>query len=185
MVNGLCNDCFCSNRNQIWTLSIYELIIMPKMCKMCSNVLNISPRFAQRELVSIAEGNDVLPDGTRPLPKLVSRYLILGFRVHHYGDVIMGTIASEITSLVSVYSTTQLGADQRKHQSSASLAFVRGIHRRPVNSPHNGPVTRKMFPFDDVIMCSVHVRGCTVTHLTIQRSSDIVSKCYEVPLAFR
>ena len=44
------------------------------------------------------------------------------------------------------------GTDQRKHQSSASLAFVRGIHRRPVNSPHKWPVTRKMFPFDDVIM---------------------------------
>ena len=44
------------------------------------------------------------------------------------------------------------GADQRKHQSSASLAFVRGIHRRPVISPHKGPVTRKTFPFDDVIM---------------------------------
>ena len=43
-------------------------------------------------------------------------------------------------------------ADQRKHQSSALLAFVRGIHRRPVNSPHKGPVTRKMFPFHDVIM---------------------------------
>ena len=43
------------------------------------------------------------------------------------------------------------GADQRKHQSSASLAFVLGIHRWPVNSPHKGPVTRKMFPFDDVI----------------------------------
>ena len=43
-------------------------------------------------------------------------------------------------------------ADQRKHQSSASLAFVEGIHRWPVNSPHKGPVTQKMFPFDDVIM---------------------------------
>ena len=48
--------------------------------------------------------------------------------------------------------TVYLGADQRKHQSSASLAFVRGIHRWPVNSPHKGPVTRKMFPFDDVII---------------------------------
>ena len=47
---------------------------------------------------------------------------------------------------------THSGADQRKHQSSASLAFVRGIHRWPVNSPHKGPVTRKMFPFDDIIM---------------------------------
>ena len=46
------------------------------------------------------------------------------------------------------------GVDQRKHQTSASLAFVRGIHRGPVNSPHKGPVTRKMFPFDDVYMYS-------------------------------
>ena len=67
----------------------------------------------------------------------------------------MGTMASQITSLTIVYSTVYSGADQRKHQSSASLAFVRGIHRRPVNSPHKGPVTRKMFPFDDVIMCQV------------------------------
>ena len=44
------------------------------------------------------------------------------------------------------------GADERKHQSSASPAFVRGIHRWLVNSPHKGPVMRKMFPFDDVIM---------------------------------
>ena len=46
------------------------------------------------------------------------------------------------------------GADQRMHQRSASLAFVKGIHRWPVNSPHKRPVTRKMFPFDDVIMWS-------------------------------
>ena len=70
----------------------------------------------------------------------------------HYNDVIMSTIASQITSLTTVYSTVYSGIDQRKHQSSASLAFVRGIHRGPVNSPHKGPVTRKMFPFDDVIM---------------------------------
>ena len=64
----------------------------------------------------------------------------------------MGTIASQITSLTIVYWTVYSGADQSKHQSSASLAFVRGIHRGPVNSPHKWPVTRKMFPFDDVIM---------------------------------
>ena len=34
----------------------------------------------------------------------------------------------------------------------SSLAFVRGIHRWPVNSPHEGTVTRKMFPFDEVII---------------------------------
>ena len=64
----------------------------------------------------------------------------------------MGTMASQITSFTIVYSTVYSGADQRKHQRSASLAFVRGIHRGPVNSPHKWPVTRKMFPFDDVIM---------------------------------
>ena len=74
-----------------------------------------------------------------------------GFRIH-YDDVIMGTMASQITSLKIVYSTVYSDADQRKHQSSASLAFVRGIHRGPVNSPHKWPVARKMFPFDAVIM---------------------------------
>ena len=64
----------------------------------------------------------------------------------------MGTMASQITSLTIVYSTVYLGADQSKHQSSASLAFVWGIHREPVNSPHKWPVTWEMFPFDDVIM---------------------------------
>ena len=64
----------------------------------------------------------------------------------------MGAIASQITSLTIVSSVVYSGADQRKHQSSASQAFVRGIHRGPVNSPHKWPVTRKMFPFDDVIM---------------------------------
>ena len=68
----------------------------------------------------------------------------------------MGTIASHITSLAIVYSTVYSGADQSKHQSSASLAFVLGIHRGPVNSPHKWPVTRKMFPFDDVIMLRVY-----------------------------
>ena len=70
----------------------------------------------------------------------------------HYDDVIMGAIASQITSLTIVYSIVYSGADQSKNQSSALLAFVWGIHRGPVNSPHKWPVTRKMFPFDDVIM---------------------------------
>ena len=68
---------------------------------------------------------------------------------YHYSDVIMGSVASQITSPMIVNSIVYSGADQRKHQSSASLAFV-----GPVNSPHKWPVTRKMFPFDDVIMSS-------------------------------
>ena len=64
----------------------------------------------------------------------------------------MGAIAPQITSLKIVFSTVYSDADQRKHQSSASLAFVRGIHRGPANSPRKWPVTRKMLPFADVIM---------------------------------
>ena len=77
--------------------------------------------------------------------------------ISHYSDVIMSAIASQITSLTIVYSTVYLSADQTKHQSSASLAFVWGIHRWWVNSPHKGPVTRKMFPFDDVIMVTKYL----------------------------
>ena len=68
----------------------------------------------------------------------------------------MGVMASQIISLTNVYSTVYSGADQRKHQRSAALAFVLGIHRWPVNSPHKGPVTRKMIPFDDVIMSTLY-----------------------------
>ena len=91
----------------------------------------------------------------------------------------MSAMSYLITSLTIVYSTVYSGADQRRHQNSASLAFVRGIHRSLVTPPphththtphppkpphphpphpphptptHKGPVTRKRFPFDDVIM---------------------------------
>ena len=64
----------------------------------------------------------------------------------HYNDVIMTTMASQITSLTVVYSTVYSDADQRKHQTSASLAFVRGYPRT------KGQLCVKMFPFDDVIM---------------------------------
>ena len=70
----------------------------------------------------------------------------------HYSYIIMSAMPSLITSLSIVYSSVRSGADQRKYQSPASLAFGRGIHRGPVNSPHKWPVTRKMFSFDDVIM---------------------------------
>ena len=69
----------------------------------------------------------------------------------HYSDVIISVMASQITSVSFVCPSICSGADQRKHQSSASLTFVRGIHRWPVDSPHIGPVTQKMFPFDDVL----------------------------------
>ena len=63
----------------------------------------------------------------------------------HYCEVITSAMASQITSLTIVYSTVYSGAYQRKHQSSTWLAFVRGIHRWLVNSPHEGPVMQKCF----------------------------------------
>ena len=71
---------------------------------------------------------------------------------HHYSDLIMSAIGSEITGVLIICLIVCPGTDQRKQQSSALLAFVRGIHRWPVNSPHKGPVMREIFPFDDVIM---------------------------------
>ena len=64
----------------------------------------------------------------------------------------MGTMVFQMSGVSIVCSTVCSGADQGKYQSSAPLAFVRWIHQCPVDSPHKGPVTRKMFPFDDVIM---------------------------------
>ena len=87
-------------------------------------------------------------------PDPVVRICVAWFIGHpsHHNDVIMGTMASQITSLTIIHSTVYSGTDQRKHQSSAWLALVRRTYRWPVNSPHKGPVTRKMFPFDNVIM---------------------------------
>ena len=85
----------------------------------------------------------------------------------NYDDVIMSALASQITSRTIVYSTVYSGADQRKHQSTASLAFVWGIQRW-LGTPHKGPATQKMFPFDDVIM---YFRPLIVESLTIQDCS--------------
>ena len=79
----------------------------------------------------------------------------------HYNDVIMGAMASQITSLTIVYSTIYSGADQRKHQSSASLAFVRRIHWWPVNSPHKEPITPKNVP----IRWRRHVRSAATRNI--------------------
>ena len=79
-------------------------------------------------------------------------YPFLRWKCNHYNGVIIIAMASQITSLTIVCSTVCSSGDQIKHQSSASLGFVRGIRRWPVNSPHKWPVTRKMSPFDDVIM---------------------------------
>ena len=98
--------------------------------------------------------------GTRPLWVLI---IDPGKSVWlHYSDVILGVMVSQITYLTIIYSTVYSDADQRKHQSSASLAFVWGIHRWPVNSPHKWPVTWKCFHLMtscvmDVIVYCVYV----------------------------
>ena len=99
-----------------------------------------------------------------------------GWNVLHYYEGIMIAMASKITSLAIVYSTVCSSYDQRKHQSPASLAFVRGIHRWPVNSPHKGPVTRKMFPFNEVIMETLfHIELYDTIQQAIKRPSQVIN----------
>ena len=90
-------------------------------------------------------------------------------QLYHYSDVKMGPMVP------IVYLTVDSGADQRKHQNSASLAFVRGIHRWPVNSPHKWPVTRKKFPFDDVIILEAHTTVFSHADLRFQHTKHITS----------
>ena len=142
------------------------------MFRVCQSLRNFTGFYSRRWCISVQnykqwERFDVRApfynDGLTLIPAWRSNHIpsrvwdeitypFPNFKGCHYHDVTMESIASQITSLTIVYSAVYSAADQRKHQSSASLAFVRGIHRGPMNSPHKGPVTRKMFPFDDVIM---------------------------------
>ena len=83
----------------------------------------------------------------------------------HYSDVITSAMVCLITGVSMVYST-----DQRKYQSSPSLAFMRGIHRWPVNSPHKGPVMWKIFLFS-----CLRLRQWPVTYLITL--SDWIMSC--------
>ena len=87
----------------------------------------------------------------------------------------MGSMASQITRVPIVYSTVCSGADHRKHESSVSLAFVRGIDRLPLNSQYKWPVTWKMFPFEDVIMHTVYVR-VVATYIRMYSSDHGIRK---------
>ena len=86
-----------------------------------------------------------------------------------YDDIMMGVIAPQITRLHDCLLDRLFWRRSKKHQSSASLAFVRGIHRGPVNSPHKWPVTRKMLPFDDVIMVNSQDRLTSFTVVLLQK----------------
>ena len=101
----------------------------------------------------------------------------------YYSDVIMGTMASQTTSLTIFCTTVYSGVDQRKHKSSALLASVRGIHRSPVNSLHKGPVTQKMVPFDDVIIsCPEHSIDTTWRILSCNIQYDGISQAFYMSL---
>ena len=115
----------------------------------CRN--QISDENFKLQLCTVAQGH-ALGTHTKFQFEILTIKEIPGIVYFHYCDLTMGAIASQITCFTVVYSTVYSGTDQRKHQSSTSLAFIRGIHRWPVNSPHKGPVMRRMFPFDDIIM---------------------------------
>ena len=66
-------------------------------------------------------------------------------RFLHNNNVIMSAIASQITSVSIACSTVGSGADPKKHQNSATQAFVRGIHRSPVNSPKKASNAENVF----------------------------------------
>ena len=99
----------------------------------------------------------------------------------HYSDVIMGAMASQIISLTIVYSTVYSGTDQWKYQSSASLAFVRRIHRWPGNSPQKWRVTLKMFSFDDVIVNACFLRFSAILDSIIKILTRGMFKCRNCP----
>ena len=94
----------------------------------------------------------------------------------------MTTMASQITSLTVVYSIVYSGADQRKHQSSASLAFVRGIHRSTGEFPVQRASNAENVSIDDVIMCITFCKyhsHCFLYHIEAVEwmSVDMISFC--------
>ena len=118
----------------------------------------------------------------RYIHAIICHFIYHEITCNHYSDVIMDPMASQITSLAIVYSTIYTGPDE-KHQSPVSLAFVWGIHRWPVNSPHKCPVTRKMFPFYYVIMSfkgSPYVWLSISCHISKQCNKFDVSSAYPV-----
>ena len=94
---------------------------------------------------------------------MASFFLPLAAIVIHCIYVIMSAMASQNTGISIVFLTVCSYADQRKYQSSASLAFVRGLHRWPMNSQHEGPATLKIFPFH---LCTERLGKCCIQAYT-------------------
>ena len=79
----------------------------------------------------------------------------------HHSDVITGVMASQITSLAIIHSTVYF----------VGGGGGGGLHRSPVNSPHKWPVTRKMFPFEDVIILARVIHGCQCLDARIPKAT--------------
>ena len=116
-----------------------------------------------------------------------------GSPVIHYIDVIMSAIASQITGVSIVYSTVCSGLDQRKHQSSASLAFVRGFHQWPVNSLQKGQQRETCFHFmtsscdtdSPVIMrSSSDICMYVYSHDSSKKANNTIKYAYTIKYAF-
>ena len=140
--------------------------------KICGSATNLSMGFA---LLRTLKQCNPIPSINHLQHGWIPRLDLVAILNSHYNDVIMSTLASQITSLPIVYSVVYLRRKSKKHQSSASLAFVMGIHRWSVNSPHKGPVTRKMFPFDDVIMLAGIPHSLTVCGVRFILCGRVVS----------
>ena len=121
------------------------------------------PTVSQQNVISRPRMRDMRWISWAFRRKLISLYGVdrLVQKKRHYGDVMVNTMASPITSVSIIYLTLCSRPDKRKYQSAASLALVRGI---PVNSPHKRPVTQKIFPFADVIMQFECVTNITNVH---------------------
>ena len=119
---------------------------------LCLPVWNSGFRIWDGRQGSLGLSDNICSIRTSAIVMLTIGSMMASWYRHQCNDAIMTAMASQITSLTIVSSTVYSGADQRKYQSSELLAFVWGIHRWPVNSPHKEPVTRKMFPSDDFIM---------------------------------
>ena len=118
----------CVNKSSSWngdyetdaiisSTVIWMKTIIPQM-----DLLGSTPCYSRKYKANITDKNEI---NVYP----INMFIICS-------DITMDAIVSQTTSLTIVYSTVSSDADQRKHQSSTSLAFVRGIHRWPVNIPH-------------------------------------------------
>ena len=106
---------------------------------------------------------------------------LMKYITYHYSDDIMNEMASQVPGVSIVCPTVCWSTNQRKRQSSASLVFVRGSHRWPVDSPHKGPVTRKKFPFDDHALQRSHILPYQITDILTVCSTDFQAKNKEIP----